>query len=100
MNQNNDTISAVAISEHSIFAVGTNEEVLQTANSDTEVIDLQGKTMLPGFIDSHSHVYNNALRIVTEANLNSPPIGSKKCIDDILRELKKRAQARTKIVKG
>lgn len=93
MNRDNAIVSAVAIRGSSILAAGTNEEILHTTDADAEVVDLRGKTMMPAFIDSHSHVYNNALRIVAEANLNSPPIGDKTCIQDILDELKKRAKA-------
>lgn len=102
MNKNDDIAAAIAVSGTSITAVGSNEDALRCAGPATKTVDLQGKTMLPGFIDPHSHVYNNALRIVTEANLNSPPIGAHKSIDDILRTLKKRAESTPagKLIKG
>lgn len=37
-----------------ILAVGGREEILSLADGDTELIDLEGKTMLPGFIDRSS----------------------------------------------
>ena len=39
-----------------ILAVGGREEILSLADGDTELIDLEGKTMLPGFIDPHGHI--------------------------------------------
>ncbi|MCW3979510.1 MAG: amidohydrolase [Candidatus Bathyarchaeota archaeon] len=46
---------AVAVKGSLIVAVGTDEEVLGTIGEETEVIDLEGKTVLPGLIDSHMH---------------------------------------------
>ena len=46
---------AIAIDGNHIVAVGTNEEVLAQANAFTQIVDLQGKTVVPGFIDSHEH---------------------------------------------
>jgi predicted amidohydrolase YtcJ len=46
---------AVAISDGRFLAVGSNQEVLNLANSRSRKIDLFGKTVLPGFIDAHTH---------------------------------------------
>jgi len=46
---------AVLIQDGLIAAVGGNEEISDLAPPGTEVIDLQGKTLSPGFIDSHAH---------------------------------------------
>jgi len=46
---------ALAVRGNRILLVGSNDEVLKTRGPKTEVIDLQGKTVLPGLIDSHTH---------------------------------------------
>lgn len=46
---------AVAIAEGRFLAVGTNEEIRQLATSRTRMVDLAGRTVVPGFIDGHSH---------------------------------------------
>ena len=46
---------AVAVIGDKIAFVGSNEEVQQWVGERTRVIDLQGKTMVPGFIDGHYH---------------------------------------------
>ncbi len=46
---------AVAIRAPRIVAVGTNAEVLKHAGVSTRVIDLNGRTVIPGLIDGHSH---------------------------------------------
>lgn len=52
---------AVAISSDRITAVGTNAEVQSLAASNTELVDLEGKTVLPGLIDTHTHPLGAAL---------------------------------------
>jgi predicted amidohydrolase YtcJ len=61
--------------------------------AETEIIDLQGRTMLPGFIDPHSH-YLMAASTANYAALSSPPIGNVESIDDIIRLLKAEIQAK------
>jgi len=55
---------AVAIDTISgrILAVGDNDEVRQVADRHAELVDLRGKTVLPGFIDSHIHLLSAAYR--------------------------------------
>ena len=47
---------AVAVCNGVIAAVGTNEAILSLQTADTAVVDLEGKTVLPGFHDSHMHL--------------------------------------------
>ena len=46
---------AMALREGKIVALGSNADILQTMADQTRVIDLGGKTVLPGLIDSHTH---------------------------------------------
>ena len=48
-------LEAVLIEGNKITFVGSTEEVKKLIETSTEVIDLQGKLMLPGFIDDHVH---------------------------------------------
>lgn len=50
------TIQAIAIVNGRILAAGSNAEIQALAGPDTKKTDLAGKTVLPGFIDSHTHV--------------------------------------------
>lgn len=51
----NPKAQAVAISDGRFSAIGSNEEVLHLANARARKIDLGRKTVLPGFIDAHTH---------------------------------------------
>lgn len=52
---------AIAIAGARILAVGTNSEILALANPNTELIDLAGAAVYPGFIDPHTHFLGSTL---------------------------------------
>ena len=56
---------AVAIAEGRFFAVGSNDDVLNLKSAATRRIDLEGKTVVPGFIDAHTHLGYSGLRHLT-----------------------------------
>src|SRR6058998_1190424 len=49
------TVEAMAIRDGRIVAVGTNADIVRLAGPATEQVNLGGKTVLPGLIDSHVH---------------------------------------------
>ena len=55
VDDNNPEAQAVAVRNGKILAIGSETEVLKYEGSNTEVIDLKGNTLLPGFIDIHTH---------------------------------------------
>src|SRR5580693_955932 len=62
------TREAVAIRYGKITAVGSNSEVRKQAGPQTRVIDLQGRTVIPGFIDSHIHAIRAGQTFTSEVN--------------------------------
>jgi predicted amidohydrolase YtcJ len=46
---------AMAIRDGRVFALGSNQEMLGLAGPQTRIMDVQGKTVVPGFIDTHVH---------------------------------------------
>jgi predicted amidohydrolase YtcJ len=56
-------VHAIAISGARIDAVGTNEEIMRRKDSQTKVIDLQQRTVIPGIVDSHTHMWFGALAL-------------------------------------
>jgi predicted amidohydrolase YtcJ len=59
---------AVAVRGDRILAVGTNAEIRKLSGKTTQLIDLQGRTVIPGLIDSHMHAIRAALSFATEVN--------------------------------
>lgn len=89
---NNDSVSeALAISGDRISAVGTTAELSALAGPDTTIIDLDGKALLPGFIDAHGHFPSSGLIEQHFVDLNSPPIGDITTIDEMIRALAAKA---------
>lgn len=60
VNENGDIADAILIENGLICAVGNREEIFALGGEDSEKIDMMGKTMLPGFIDSHGHIVSFA----------------------------------------
>ncbi|GAA3529058.1 amidohydrolase [Zobellella aerophila] len=56
VNNNFDIAEAVAVKDGRIMAVGNDSQIQTLASADTKLVDLQGKTLLPGFYDGHIHV--------------------------------------------
>ena len=74
---------ALAARDGRFIAVGDDEGVGRLAGPDTRVLDLGGKTVLPGFIDAHIHVLSSGIRHVMAADCDLRSVGS---IQDALRE--------------
>jgi len=62
------TREAIAIRDGKITAVSSNSDVRKQAGPQTRVIDLQGRTVIPGFIDSHIHAIRAGQTFTTEVN--------------------------------
>lgn len=75
----NPEVEAVAVAGGLILAAGDEQTVMAFAGDQTEVVELGGKTMLPGFVDSHGHAYLIGIQATT-ANLLPPPDGTGKDI--------------------
>ncbi|MDB5995332.1 MAG: amidohydrolase [Pseudomonas sp.] len=61
---------AIAIEGGKVLAVGSDVQILQLKQPATQVINLDGKVLMPGFIDSHTHLVKGGLQM-HQANLNN-----------------------------
>ena len=68
-DKSNSRASAFAVKDSKFIAVGNTEAILSMAGDSTKIIDANGNTVLPGFIDSHTHLSSGA-KIVTGINLS------------------------------
>ena len=78
---------AVAIQDGRFAAVGSNEQVMALRGAKTEVIDLGGRTVIPGLNDSHMHPIRGGLNYNMELRWDGVP-----SLADALRMLKEQAQ--------
>ncbi|MCK4767731.1 MAG: amidohydrolase family protein, partial [Desulfobacula sp.] len=70
---------AVAISGKRILSVGSDRDILELASNHTQVIDLDNRLVLPGFIDTHFHFYEWALNY---DSIDFSQVGSFKEMED------------------
>ena len=93
MNDVLGTVEAVAVEDGKIKAVGKSADLQRLATSETSIVDLKERTMLPGFIDAHGHFFLTAEYAYGWVDLNSPPIGGVKSIEEMIALLKEKADA-------
>lgn len=78
---------AIAVKDSKIVFVGSKADVEKMKGDSTMMNDLQGKTLLPGFLDAHSH-YFNSLVVANQCKLYAPPSGNGKDVENIIAALK------------
>ena len=74
MDPGNPRGQAVAMTHGRFVGVGSNEDVEGLVGPDTEMIDVGGKTVLPGFIDGHIHVLSSGVKHVNMADCDVPTL--------------------------
>jgi predicted amidohydrolase YtcJ len=85
---------AIAIKAGRITAVGSRADVLKAEQGTATVLkDLGGRTLTPGFIDSHSH-FIDSLSIADRVNVSAPPVGPAKSPAEIVSTLQVAAKTR------
>jgi predicted amidohydrolase YtcJ len=87
VNSQDEVAEAVAVLGGRIVGVGTAEEIASFIGDSTEVIRLNGQTVLPGFIEPHTHFMNYGVRL-SWVNARTPP---NKNIPQLLERLRKKA---------
>ncbi|MBI2821826.1 MAG: amidohydrolase family protein [Acidobacteria bacterium] len=66
---------ALAVKGDKIVKLGGNDEVRTLAGPDTRIYDLKGRTMLPGIVEPHSHIYGGVTRYLARFGFKYPPNG-------------------------
>jgi predicted amidohydrolase YtcJ len=72
---------AVAITADRITEVGTSTDVRGLAGSGTRLIDLRGRTVVPGLVDAHAHMDREGLKLLC------PSLAGARSIDDVLQRI-------------
>lgn len=84
---------AMAVGEEGrILAVGASREISAWIKEDTQAIDLAGRTVVPGFIDAHSHLVFAGQMGGVLVDIRPPPIGRFDDITKIVEALRRRAE--------
>ena len=89
MDDKHPSAEAVAVKARKIAAVGSRFDVEKAQKGrKTIMVDLAGKTMIPGFIDAHGHMWGAGVQAMA-ANLLPPPDGPVRSISDLQQQLRK-----------
>ncbi|MCK4885483.1 amidohydrolase family protein, partial [Candidatus Bathyarchaeota archaeon] len=91
MDSSQPSAEAIAIKKDRIVKVGTNEEISRWIGKNTKIVNLHGRTVVPGLIDTHIHVADFG-KFLTWVNL-----GDVISIEEMQGRIRKRAR---KISKG
>jgi predicted amidohydrolase YtcJ len=86
VDEDTPTAEAVAIAEGRIVRVGDLAGMADLRDTDTEIVDLAGRTMVPGLIDGHAHASFFGSQAVG-AVLLAPPDGDINNVDDVIARL-------------
>ncbi|MEO5607647.1 MAG: amidohydrolase [Polaromonas sp.] len=87
VDKDNSSAEAVAVRDGKILAVGGSTALSGYIGANTKVVDLKGKTMIPGIYDAHSHFSVATQTGTYVADLNSPPIGPVRTMDNLVASL-------------
>ncbi len=79
---------ALAERDGLILAVGAADAVMALRGPDTDIIDLAGRTMIPGFVDAHGHVFMIGLQALAANTLPAPdgPVNDIPALQQVLRD--------------
>ena len=85
MDPDKPAVEALAVSDGLVSAAGTADDIRAMAGSETETIDLDGLTVVPGFNDTHAHMDREGLKI------QRPSLEGARSIPDVLDRISKLA---------
>lgn len=88
IDDHNPSANALAVRAGRITAVGDGADLLTAHRGPgTQLIELDGATLLPGFLDPHSH-YINSLTVANQVNVFAPPAGPGADVEAIVNSLR------------
>ena len=86
VNSTDEVTEALSIRRNRILRVGTRAYVEKTIGPDTKVVSLNGRTLVPGFIDNHIHMTNSPQRLWVNCSYTACP-----SISDIAQKIAERS---------
>ncbi len=87
MDGDGSIFQALSVRGERIDQLGSDEDIMALADGNTIVTDLQGQTLMPGFVDAHGHFPGSGMGVVF-VDLNSPPIGTVHSIAELQERLR------------
>lgn len=92
MDRENSVHQAASVKGDKILGTGTNEVMLWQRGPSTRVVDLEGRVLMPGFVDAHGHFPMAGVNDLYTADLSAPPVGTVDAMPVLLTKLRERAK--------
>ncbi len=96
LDKSNTQAEAVATWQDKIVAVGSTVQLQKMAGPRTKIVDLGGKTLVPGLIEPHNHFSMYGPMALITVNLSSPPVGQIRNMNELQEGLKEKASITAK----
>lgn len=84
VNEKQPTAEAVLVKDGRIAAVGSEKEIMAQKTVQTKLVDLEGQTMLPGFVDAHGHMVGSQ----NVPRFSPPPVGDVDTLEKLIKAVK------------
>jgi len=94
VDERESIVEAVAVKFGRILSVGANDEVKGLVGKETKVVDLRGRTVIPGLIDSHCHMTSTAIGAVDTIDLSEE--AGVRSIDEVKARIAEKARTTPK----
>ncbi|MEP5764538.1 MAG: amidohydrolase [Halieaceae bacterium] len=94
MDADDQVFEAMSVRGDRIHRLGSDEEMRALAADNTVITDLQGRTLLPGFVDAHGHFPGSGIDVVS-VDLRSPPVGEVTSIEQLQDALRARLDGKS-----
>src|SRR5665648_763749 len=95
INEKDEIAEAVGIKDNKIVFVGSTEDLTEIIDQKTKIIDLEGKSLVPGFIDSHFHpILKGLFGDDEDSSIINTSYDNCHSIEDILKFVRKAAKKR------
>jgi hypothetical protein len=91
LDRSNPRAEAVAVLGDRIAAVGPASRIRSMAGPETQIVDLAGKTMVPGLIEPHNHFILYGPLALSRVDLSSPPVGMIRNLTELKSALREKA---------
>jgi len=88
VNSSNEVTEALSTRRNRILRIGERAYVEKTVGPETRVVDLNGRTLIPGFIENHIHMTNSPQRLWVDCSYAACP-----SISDIVEKVAERTRA-------
>lgn len=85
---------AILVEEDVIVKVGSRVDVFEAAQDGAKIIDLKGRTLMPGFFDAHGHFVSTAMASLSFVDVRCEPIGPVRNIAQLIQIMKNSPQAK------